>query len=412
MTSVAHSTNLTYKSKDENLPSVISGQNDVHITSENQSSTSQKQMSESNIFNNIGSTTDLKYLHKKFKRVASAIIDENSDHIKQSFNKDGTSDRVNFATINEISVQSDQAVASEKASSESYANSRLEGKLIAHRSQKQQQLNEQQHNPALIDRTTVTNNTKHDSNLHQKDILLHVSRTNANSDSNFKYELSKCNLGANTVNDYLNPSKPPHMEQPQQLDKMASFLTVNELYNQKRVELYYQKLSTSVINNYNLSRIESVCPTTEQIQTNSKQQASTYRTMSDMELNQDKPTLYQSSSTTPPQFNQSTKTTATTAQFGASMHSEKNSTNISSCNNNNNGSASSSSINTTTGQYVCSFCHSSGTKPSFLRKHICTQSNERPYPCGPCGLAFKTRSNLHKHYRLGLHHFSIFNFLK
>lgn len=51
------------------------------------------------------------------------------------------------------------------------------------------------------------------------------------------------------------------------------------------------------------------------------------------------------------------------------------------------------------GRYVCSFCQLNCSKPSVLRKHIRAHTNERPYPCASCGIAFKTKSNLNKHYR-------------
>lgn len=53
----------------------------------------------------------------------------------------------------------------------------------------------------------------------------------------------------------------------------------------------------------------------------------------------------------------------------------------------------------TPGKHVCPFCQLNCTKPSVLRKHIRAHTNERPYPCKPCGFAFKTRSNLYKHHR-------------
>lgn len=53
----------------------------------------------------------------------------------------------------------------------------------------------------------------------------------------------------------------------------------------------------------------------------------------------------------------------------------------------------------TSGRHVCPFCHLNCTKPSVLQKHIRSHTNERPYPCGPCGCAFKTKSNLYKHQR-------------
>lgn len=56
-------------------------------------------------------------------------------------------------------------------------------------------------------------------------------------------------------------------------------------------------------------------------------------------------------------------------------------------------------VTNTPGRYVCPFCSLNCTKPSVLRKHIRAHTNERPYPCAPCGIAFKTKSNLNKHYR-------------
>lgn len=53
----------------------------------------------------------------------------------------------------------------------------------------------------------------------------------------------------------------------------------------------------------------------------------------------------------------------------------------------------------TPGRYVCPFCQLNCAKPSVLQKHIRAHTNERPYPCEPCGFAFKTRSNLYKHRR-------------
>lgn len=53
--------------------------------------------------------------------------------------------------------------------------------------------------------------------------------------------------------------------------------------------------------------------------------------------------------------------------------------------------------------YVCPYCKLSCAKPSVLQKHIRAHTNERPYPCGPCGFAFKTRSNLYKHCRSRAH---------
>ncbi|CAK1602177.1 unnamed protein product [Parnassius mnemosyne] len=56
-----------------------------------------------------------------------------------------------------------------------------------------------------------------------------------------------------------------------------------------------------------------------------------------------------------------------------------------------------------TGRYICPYCKLSCAKPSVLQKHIRAHTNERPYPCIPCGFAFKTKSNLYKHRRSRTH---------
>ncbi|XP_017106105.2 transcription factor HIVEP3 isoform X2 [Drosophila bipectinata] len=55
------------------------------------------------------------------------------------------------------------------------------------------------------------------------------------------------------------------------------------------------------------------------------------------------------------------------------------------------------------GRYVCPYCSLICAKPSVLEKHIRAHTNERPYPCDPCGIAFKTKSNLYKHCRSRSH---------
>lgn len=62
-----------------------------------------------------------------------------------------------------------------------------------------------------------------------------------------------------------------------------------------------------------------------------------------------------------------------------------------------------SSKSPTPGRYVCPYCSLNCAKPSVLQKHIRAHTNERPYPCDLCGFAFKTRSNLYKHCRSRAH---------
>ena len=55
----------------------------------------------------------------------------------------------------------------------------------------------------------------------------------------------------------------------------------------------------------------------------------------------------------------------------------------------------------------CPFCQIVCAKPSVLDKHIRTHTNERPYPCEPCGFAFKTKSNLYKHKKSRTHNLKV-----
>lgn len=55
------------------------------------------------------------------------------------------------------------------------------------------------------------------------------------------------------------------------------------------------------------------------------------------------------------------------------------------------------------GKYICQYCGRACAKPSVLKKHIRSHTGERPYPCGPCGFSFKTKSNLYKHRKSHAH---------
>lgn len=67
------------------------------------------------------------------------------------------------------------------------------------------------------------------------------------------------------------------------------------------------------------------------------------------------------------------------------------------------GGSSALQNNNNIGRNVCHYCNLNCTKPSVLEKHIRSHTNERPYPCVPCGFAFKTKSNLYKHCRSRAH---------
>ncbi|PIK57050.1 hypothetical protein BSL78_06046 [Apostichopus japonicus] len=55
------------------------------------------------------------------------------------------------------------------------------------------------------------------------------------------------------------------------------------------------------------------------------------------------------------------------------------------------------------GRHVCKYCGHRCAKPSVLTKHLRSHTGERPYPCTPCGFAFKTKSNLYKHCKSHAH---------
>ncbi|XP_060523059.1 uncharacterized protein LOC132700018 isoform X2 [Cylas formicarius] len=55
------------------------------------------------------------------------------------------------------------------------------------------------------------------------------------------------------------------------------------------------------------------------------------------------------------------------------------------------------------GRYVCEQCGIRCKKPSMLKKHIRTHSNDRPYTCSQCNFSFKTKGNLTKHMKSKAH---------
>ncbi|XP_030756932.1 uncharacterized protein LOC115882826 [Sitophilus oryzae] len=55
------------------------------------------------------------------------------------------------------------------------------------------------------------------------------------------------------------------------------------------------------------------------------------------------------------------------------------------------------------GRYVCDQCGIRCKKPSMLKKHIRTHSNDRPYTCSHCNFSFKTKGNLTKHMKSKSH---------
>lgn len=59
----------------------------------------------------------------------------------------------------------------------------------------------------------------------------------------------------------------------------------------------------------------------------------------------------------------------------------------------------SASMASANGENVCPFCQLNCSKRSVLIKHIRSHTNERPYPCAVCKTAFKTKTNLHKHFK-------------
>uniref|UniRef100_UPI00358FCF62 zinc finger protein 40-like isoform X2 n=1 Tax=Myxine glutinosa TaxID=7769 RepID=UPI00358FCF62 len=56
------------------------------------------------------------------------------------------------------------------------------------------------------------------------------------------------------------------------------------------------------------------------------------------------------------------------------------------------------------GRFVCQECGIRCHKPSMLRKHIRSHTDQRPYQCIPCSFSFKTKGNLTKHERSRAHY--------
>ncbi|XP_025831676.1 zinc finger protein 40 isoform X2 [Agrilus planipennis] len=55
------------------------------------------------------------------------------------------------------------------------------------------------------------------------------------------------------------------------------------------------------------------------------------------------------------------------------------------------------------GRYICDQCGIRCKKPSMLKKHIRTHTNDRPFTCSHCNFSFKTKGNLTKHMKSKSH---------
>lgn len=56
------------------------------------------------------------------------------------------------------------------------------------------------------------------------------------------------------------------------------------------------------------------------------------------------------------------------------------------------------------GKYICETCGIKCKKPSMLKKHIRTHTDERPHTCTNCNFSFKTKGNLTKHMKSKAHY--------
>lgn len=56
------------------------------------------------------------------------------------------------------------------------------------------------------------------------------------------------------------------------------------------------------------------------------------------------------------------------------------------------------------GKYICETCGIKCKKPSMLKKHIRTHTDERPHTCMNCNFSFKTKGNLTKHMKSKAHY--------
>ncbi|XP_055531784.1 transcription factor HIVEP3 isoform X2 [Wyeomyia smithii] len=381
---------------------------------------------------NATNSSDLKYLHKKFKRIASATLSNNNNNINNDSGSESklvtsaaaaTSSSSSSSSIRSSSSSSSGGdsstnivtttaalpagtsivvVAVEKQQASAYGSPAVRlpnslsyesvQRLHQHQHQQQQQQQQNQHTiacanegdlvdsyrPATTERIIRTGGQPTvGSECHSRPQLTSLSSEHSNGAS-----LNRTNNISGVSNSFISSSSSSsssnHNHIPRESEDLKTYypsVNNNSAINNINCDLNEKNQCPSILNNSNPSGGGGgsvVTLSADSIQ--AIQQAAQYETA----VNHGPPA-------------------GIVVNFGcdpastAPLHSPLTSANL---------------INTaaaTPGRYVCPFCQMNCSKPSVLQKHIRRHTNERPFRCDPCGIAFKTKSNLYKHCRSRAH---------
>lgn len=364
--------------------------------------------SSSTIHNSISTSnnnsTDLKYLHKKFKRIASATVDCVDNFYNNTTKSTSSSSSASSLTSlqNEIVITpkvlkecpsivsqtncSSIVVVNSKNNTNNYGggggSSRLESQqkpsppstLSAVPFQNNTLLQQQQQQQQHLVRIDALQQNHLNYNQNNEPLRLHSSNNNVKYenieiiDNNFKLQ-QQSKISANkqpsiNTNSSSFPNKISfgvynhhHTQQPQQQSPLPNPYSQTTSCIVNNINSNYNQ--TNILNNLNSAVLISSSPN-------------------------DRQSIKQESTDQRPLYNNNNNSVQLPPQpIGSGS-----------------GSGGGELVPQTPGRYVCPYCQLNCTKPSVLQKHIRAHTNERPYPCVPCGFAFKTRSNLYKHCRL------------
>lgn len=362
--------------------------------------------------------TNSQYLHKKFKRLANTNNDFNSINIPPNNSQSQSSNQQQQQPSSPIQSQSQppppppptiqsNELFHEKSSVKDESNVSLENAFVKHEikielaqqlsttsvNYLQGQLTDFHPNKQIL---SNTNNSPTNLKIENNKIIPNVVKVvtiNNNNNVNDFHENSRIR-----VVEYLNGDKkesnillkPVQQQQHPQFNSSNDHQT-NHLHNSPSNLIYVSQAAASPTTTLTLSQHQ----TTKQQQQQQLHQPTLQHPLNleplqynTLIFNSNPQSISSSSSSSPP---------TNDYHFAASVSPSTSSS--SSIALTNSSVSNTTLLSSSSGRHVCPFCHLNCTKPSVLQKHIRSHTNERPYPCGPCGCAFKTKSNLYKHQR-------------
>lgn len=321
-----------------------------------QKTNQQQQPNQSTTFhNNSTSFSDLKYLHKKFKRIASATTNQVIENNNLSSSSSPSS------TINPHHHHHQQ-----QPLLNGILTSDLNNSLPKIEPQQQHHIND------LINRTTPSPSSKN---------LFNNSKTGTNH-----FNLISSHSSYDDKNDLLLLQQTSHKLSlpplPNNLTLSSNISPINFIENNlKIVNNHHSHTNKSASFNNNNNNCVTINSTTNPSANNIISATNTiYVSSSNGGTNLYDTSNFDVNSTE----NGQTAATTTLSSSGSSQKAI---------------STIAQEQTSTSGRHVCPYCQLNCSKPSVLQKHIRAHTNERPYPCVPCGFAFKTKSNLYKHER-------------